>query len=63
VKPSVLHVTITCDTGKTWETGFNSFNHGDAFDYFMGKVFTDEDDNTGEETRHRVVRVGVSAIK
>ena len=52
----MIQVTVTCDTGRTWSTLLNG-DHDDAVRYFIGRVFTDEDQATGAETKHRVIRV------
>lgn len=52
----MIEVTVTCNTNKTWQTRFNG-DHSAAVRYFLGQVFTDEDETTGKETVHRVVRV------
>ena len=52
----MILVTITCDTKRTWSTLFNG-DHKAASNYFLGRVFTEEDHSTGRETTHRVVCV------
>ena len=56
----MIQVTLTCDTGRTWSTLFNG-GHESAVRYFLGQVFTDEDETTGAETKHRVTRVESNA--
>lgn len=57
----MIQVTVTCDTGRTWETSFNG-EHRDAVKYFLGQSFTEEDVATGRETAHRVIRVESNPI-
>lgn len=53
---STTAVKITCNTRKTWVTEINC-NFADAVAYFSGKTFTDENHETGEETRHTFTKV------
>ncbi len=52
----MITVRVTCNTGKTWDTGINTDLAG-ARAYFFGKCFVDEDYETGEETPNVVVAV------
>jgi len=52
----MITVRVTCNTGKTWDTGINTDLTG-ARQYFFGKCFVDEDYETGEETRNVVTKV------
>lgn len=51
----MIHVKIICDTGKSWSTDING-DLQSATQYFLGKVFTFENDS-GVETRHTVTEV------
>jgi len=52
----MINVKVTCDTGKTWNTGINADLEG-ARKYFIGQCFVDEDFETGKETRNVAVNV------
>jgi hypothetical protein len=49
-------VTVTCDTGKYWVSEINTDIEG-AKAYYTGKTFVTENDVTGEEKEHNVIRV------
>jgi hypothetical protein len=54
------YVKITCDNGDHWTTGINATLE-EACEYFVGKVFVDENPETGEEARKTVVSCEVAA--
>lgn len=56
MKNEMITVRVTCDTGRTWITSINGTLET-AADYFTGETFTDENLETGEETRHAVTCV------
>jgi hypothetical protein len=47
-------VRVTCDNGNTWTTGFNG-TLAEAKAYFVGKVFTEEDEHGRREIMNRVI--------
>ena len=51
----MITVKVTCNTGKTWTTGFNG-SMQDAERYFLGAVFVDESED-GRETRNTCTKV------
>lgn len=51
----MISVHVTCNTGKNWSTQFNG-TFSDAENYFLNKVFTDEDDD-GKETHNKCTNV------
>lgn len=53
----MINVKVTCNTGKTWITGFNGTPE-DATRYFLGNVFVDELED-GREIYNRVVSVEI----
>lgn len=53
---NTITVRVTCHSGKTWITSINGTLET-AADYFTGVTFTDENPETGEETRHTVTCV------
>ncbi len=57
----MIDIRVICDTGKRWTTRVNG-TYSEAVTYFMGQVFTDEDPETGEETRHTVTKVGEASL-
>ena len=53
----MITVRVTCDTGRTWVTGINAAPR-EAFTYFMGQKFINEDD-LGNEYVHVVTTVEI----